>query len=220
MPCENSRSLVTGLWISEKVETKVRHNARESVVYWYREKMQRGCSDPGRALSRLFPGRRPGHQGKDAPQGARDLWPAPPSSGAGLDFAREVVTMSNEANLIPMDQRSEDEVRELGRRGGIASGAVRRRKRSLREAADLYLSLPVTDRRRVNKLLRRAVNPEDIDNQMAMIAGLTDAATEGDARAATVLVKLLGEATPPAGDNDTALAQAARLLEDVESVIE
>ena len=128
--------------------------------------------------------------------------------------------MSNEANLIPMDQRSEDEVRELGRRGGIASGAVRRRKRSLREAADLYLSLPVTDRRRVNKLLRRAVDPEDIDNQMAMIAGLTDAATDGDARAATVLVKLLGEATPPAGDNDTALAQAARLLEDVESVIE
>ena len=128
--------------------------------------------------------------------------------------------MSNEANLIPMDRRSEDEVRELGRRGGIASGAVRRRKRSLREAADLYLSLPVTDRRRVNKLLRRAVDPEDIDNQMAMIAGLTDAATEGDARAATVLVKLLGETTPPAGDNDTALAQAARLLEDVESVIE
>ena len=128
--------------------------------------------------------------------------------------------MSNEENLIPMDQRSEDEVRELGRRGGIASGAVRRRKRSLREAADLYLSLPVTDRRRVNKLLRRAVDPEDIDNQMAMIAGLTDAATDGDARAATVLVKLLGEATPPAGDNDTALAQAARLLEDVESVIE
>lgn len=128
--------------------------------------------------------------------------------------------MPNEENLIPMDQRSEDEVRELGRRGGIASGAARRRKRSLREAADLYLSLPVTDRRRANKLLRRKVDPEDIDNQMAMIAGLADAATEGDARAAAVLVKLLGEETPPAGDSDTALEQAAQLLEDVDSVIE
>lgn len=128
--------------------------------------------------------------------------------------------MPNEENLIPMDQRSEDEVRELGRRGGIASGAARRRKRSLREAADLYLSLPVTDRRRANKLLRRKVNPEDIDNQMAMIAGLADAATEGDARAAAVLVKLLGEETPPAGDSDTALEQAAQLLEGVDSVIE
>lgn len=128
--------------------------------------------------------------------------------------------MPNEENLIPMDQRSEDEVRELGRRGGIASGAARRRKRSLREAADMYLSLPVTDRRRANKLLRRKVDPEDIDNQMAMIAGLADAATEGDARAAAVLVKLLGEETPPAGDSDTALEQAAQLLEGVDSVIE
>ena len=128
--------------------------------------------------------------------------------------------MPNEENLIPMDQRSEDEVRELGRRGGLASGAARRRKRSLREAADLYLSLPVTDRRRANKLLRRKVGPEDIDNQMAMIAGLADAATEGDARAAAVLVKLLGEETPPAGDSDTALEQAAQLLEGVDSVIE
>lgn len=69
-----------------------------------------------------------------------------------------------------------------------------------------YLSLPVTDRRRANKLRRRQVDPEDIDNQMAMIAGLTDAATDGDARAAAVLVKLLGEETPP-GDADAGEVQ-------------
>lgn len=114
--------------------------------------------------------------------------------------------MPNEKNLIPMDQRSESEARELGKKGGIASGAARRRRRSLKEAADLYLSLPVTDRRRVNKLRRRQVDPEDIDNQMAMIAGLTDAATDGDARAAAVLVKLLGEETPP-GDADAGEVQ-------------
>ncbi len=55
--------------------------------------------------------------------------------------------MPNEQNLIPMDQRSQSEARELGREGGRASGASRRRKRSLREAADLYLSLPVADKR-------------------------------------------------------------------------
>lgn len=110
--------------------------------------------------------------------------------------------MPNEENLIPMSQRSESEVRELGKKGGIASGEARRRRRSLKEAADLYLALPVTDRRRANKLLRRQVDPEDIDNQMAMIAGLADAATDGDARAAAVLVKLLGEETPPAGAQD------------------
>ena len=71
-------------------------------------------------------------------------------------------------NLVPMDQRSKDEARSLGQQGGIASGAARRRKRSMREAADYYLSLPETDRRRVNAMLRDAIDPEDIDNQLAV----------------------------------------------------
>lgn len=101
--------------------------------------------------------------------------------------------MPNEKNLIPMDQRSKSEARELGQKGGIASGISRRRKRSLKEAADLYLSLPVSDRKMWNKISRRGVDPDDIDNQMAMIIGLTIAATAGDAKAAKVIVDLLGE---------------------------
>lgn len=101
--------------------------------------------------------------------------------------------MANEKNLIPMDQRSQSEARELGREGGKASGAARRRKRSLKEAADLYLSLPVSDRRTWNKIAKRGVDPEDIDNQMAMIIGLTMAATAGNAKAAKVIIDLIGE---------------------------
>lgn len=101
--------------------------------------------------------------------------------------------MSGEKNLIPFDQRSKEEARECGRAGGIASGAARRRKKSLREAADLYLSLPVSDRRRWNKIARKGVDPENVDNQMAMIIGLTEAATEGDAKAAKIIVDLLGD---------------------------
>lgn len=101
--------------------------------------------------------------------------------------------MPNEKNLIPMDQRSKSEARELGRNGGIASGVSRRRKRSLKEAADLYLSLPVSDRKMWNKISHRGVDPDDIDNQMAMIIGLTMAATAGNAKAAKVIVDLLGE---------------------------
>ena len=101
--------------------------------------------------------------------------------------------MANEKNLIPFDERTESEQRDIRSAGGIASGAARRRKRSLKEAADIYLSLPVTDRRTWNKISRRGVDPEDIDNQMAMIIGLTIAATAGDAKAAKVIVDLLGE---------------------------
>ena len=62
-------------------------------------------------------------------------------------------------NLVPLDQRTKDEQRTIQEKGGIASGVARRRKRSMKEAADYYLSLPETDRRRVNALLRDAVDP-------------------------------------------------------------
>ena len=101
--------------------------------------------------------------------------------------------MPKEENLIPNSERTPEERRENGTAGGKASGVSRRRKRSLKEAADLYLSLPVTDRRTWNKIARRGVDPEDIDNQMAMVIGLTMAATAGDAKAAKVIVDLLGE---------------------------
>lgn len=128
--------------------------------------------------------------------------------------------MPNEENLIPNSERTPEELHEMAQKGGIASGAARRRKRSLREAADLYLSLPVADRRRTNKLMRRYIDAEDADNQMAMIVGLHDAAVNGDARAATVLVKLLGEEPPRENPGADQLARAAQLLGGIDSVIE
>lgn len=99
--------------------------------------------------------------------------------------------MPNERNLIPV--RSTEEARERGRNGGRASGEARRRKKSLREAAELYLSLPVSDKRAWNKLAKDGVAPEDVDNQMAIIAGLSIKAAKGDAKAAKVLFDLLGD---------------------------
>lgn len=101
--------------------------------------------------------------------------------------------MPNEKNLIPNSERTPEELREITSKGGKASGAARRRKRSLKEAADLYLSMPVSDRRRWNVIARKGVEPEDIDNQMAMIIGLTEAATNGDAKAAKIIVDLIGD---------------------------
>ena len=101
--------------------------------------------------------------------------------------------MRGEENLIPFSKRSKEEAREQGRIGGKASGAARRRKRSLKEAADLFLSLPVTDQRTFNAMAKAGVNPEDTDYQMAVIVGLTMKAIKGDAKAAKTVIDLLGE---------------------------
>lgn len=126
--------------------------------------------------------------------------------------------MANEQNLKPNEQRTPEERRELARVAGIASGVARRRRRALREAADIYLALPVKDKRRLKKLAGKDIPLDDIDNQMAMIVGLVEAATAGDARAANVIVKLLGEAIPSNSNNDQ-LEKAAELLGGIDSVI-
>lgn len=125
--------------------------------------------------------------------------------------------MANEKNLIPMDQRSQSEARELGRKGGQASGAARRRKKSLKEAADLYLSLPVRDRHVWNKLARDGVEPDDVDNQMAVVSGLTMRAIEGDSKAAKVLFDLLGENGNT--DSQDALERLDEVLSQIGGVI-
>ena len=105
--------------------------------------------------------------------------------------------MPNEQNLMPIEEvnsrRTREQHSEDSRRAGIASGMSRRRKKSLREAAELYLSLPVADKRAWNKLARDGVDPEDVDNQMAIIAGLTIKAVKGDSKAAKLLFELVGD---------------------------
>ena len=101
--------------------------------------------------------------------------------------------MPNEQNLIPFNKRTEEEQREIQTMGGRASGVSRRRKRALKEAADMYLAMPVKDKRSLNKLLRAGVDEDDADNQMLVIAGLVAKAAKGDAKAARLIFDLIGE---------------------------
>lgn len=95
----------------------------------------------------------------------------------------------NDGNL---KRPSSDEARELGRRGGIASGAARRRRKALREALDVYISLPVQDKRSLNRLLRAGVDEDDADTQMLIISSLVQRAIDGNVRAAKLIFDLVG----------------------------
>ena len=47
----------------------------------------------------------------------------------------------NENNLIPNHERTPEELRAMGRKGGIASGQARRRKAKLQKEAKLWLQV-------------------------------------------------------------------------------
>ena len=52
--------------------------------------------------------------------------------------------MANEQNLIPNSERSPSEVRENGRKGGIASGKARREKADLKRQLQVFLESEAT----------------------------------------------------------------------------
>ena len=122
-------------------------------------------------------------------------------------------------DIVQYQFRSGDEAQESGRKGGIASGAARRRKRSLKEAADLFLSLPVTDNRTYNKMVIAGIPESDIDYQMAVIVGMTTKAISGDAKAAKVVLEMLGENTKD-DPMDDQLIKAKELLGGIDGVID
>lgn len=72
----------------------------------------------------------------------------------------------------------------------------------MRDAAEYYLSLAVTDTKVINKLQKDGVDPDDIDNQMAIIVGLARTAMKGDARSAKLLIEMLGENPKDEPNND------------------
>lgn len=93
--------------------------------------------------------------------------------------------MPNEKNLIPFDERTESEQREIRSKGGKASGSVRRRKRDMAKAMKLLLDLPVKEGTDACRDLRLfGVVESDMTNQMAMLSVMLAKAASGDVRAA------------------------------------
>ena len=96
-------------------------------------------------------------------------------------------------NLIPTSERSKEEAREIGRKGGIKSGEVRREKAQLKSAIKTILSLPVKDPKIKAQLKELGMADGDIDNSILPALGLFKKACKGDSSAARLLAELNGE---------------------------
>lgn len=99
--------------------------------------------------------------------------------------------MANEKNLVPFDERTESEQREIASAGGKASGKSRRRKKSLKQKMQLLLSLPAADNDQT-ELAAMGIDPDDMDNEMVLVKALFLAAAEGDTKAFDRIQDVLG----------------------------
>ena len=92
--------------------------------------------------------------------------------------------MANEQNLIPNKNRTPEELREITRKGGIASGKARREKRDRKLRAQAALDALVNDPETLEKLEKAGIVIDGINFEEAMDARQAlKAAREGDTQA-------------------------------------
>lgn len=91
------------------------------------------------------------------------------------------------------DNLTANEQVEIARKGGIASGEARRRKKSMKESMDLLLSLPLKNKKILKKAGNLGLNPNDIDNQMAMVIAQWQEACSGNTTAYNNIQATIGE---------------------------
>lgn len=94
--------------------------------------------------------------------------------------------MANEDNLIHNSKRSPSEVRENGRKGGIASGKSRRKKANLKNALNTILTAEATSK---TAQILEELGFENT-NEMAIMLSLTQQAMKGNVRAIELINKM------------------------------
>ena len=95
-------------------------------------------------------------------------------------------------NLIPMNERTKEEQREIARKGGRESGKVRRRKRTMKDAAQLILQLPV-GAEQAALLQKYGIAESDCTNLMLLIVKTVQMAADGNLKAVEFIRDTLGE---------------------------
>lgn len=100
---------------------------------------------------------------------------------------------NNEQNLIPFNERTEDERRELAVKAGKASGAARRKKKTMKATAKMLFDLPITSKELKQKLALLGVSTDDATYQTAVLVAMLNQAMKGNIKAAAFCRELLGE---------------------------
>ncbi|WP_434756262.1 hypothetical protein AB0754_02885 [Streptococcus dysgalactiae subsp. equisimilis] len=92
--------------------------------------------------------------------------------------------MANDDNLIPANKRSESELREIAKKGGIASGKSRRRKKELKTIIEQALNSVIPNEKAQKKLESLGFDPTF---QSAIALKVVEQAMNGNLRAVELI---------------------------------
>lgn len=97
-------------------------------------------------------------------------------------------------DLIPFSERSVDEAKELGQKGGIASGAVRRKKAAMKDYVQFILGMKrKVSEKTLEQLKEMGVTEDEVTGQTLALMKIMDKAIAGDIKAMEFLRDTGGE---------------------------
>lgn len=99
-------------------------------------------------------------------------------------------------DLIPQSKRTKEEQKEIARKGGIASGKVRREKKMLRDTLEELLKMPMKDGKLadIDEIKSIAgVKGKNITMQEAIMLSMLGKAVNGDVKAAEYVRDTIGQ---------------------------
>lgn len=97
-------------------------------------------------------------------------------------------------NLVPMSERSIEEARAIGRKGGINSGKARRQRRKARECMEEILSCDVQEGKVKEALKKMGIKEENIQNTMLLMFSLFQSGVKtGDAGTVKTILEIAGD---------------------------
>lgn len=92
--------------------------------------------------------------------------------------------MANDDNLIPFEERTEEEQREIRRKGGVASGKSRKKKKQMHELVSLMLDSKPTEKQAAALVKNFPdLEGEDLTIASSMVAGQIKSAINGNTKA-------------------------------------
>lgn len=93
---------------------------------------------------------------------------------------------------------SGEKAAKSGRKGGIASGKAKRKRKALAEMARAFADLSVNAEKK-KQLKDYGVSPEDMTHQMALVAAMFEEGENGNVRAAALLSEWLNAGSKESG---------------------
>ena len=122
-------------------------------------------------------------------------------------------------HLIPLTERTEEEAHAIRSAGGKASQQKRKEKQMMADLLELYSGLPITDKRKKNRLAKLGIPTEELTQKLLVADALMRSAQAGNTYAIQLFMEITGEAGMggPAKENNLLEAIQNATKEDMDT---